>query len=101
VSHVPCYQLCNSSQPTNSSLLDIDSATAKPEDDIPGFVCCVVNKDGKTIFLPRIRARRGVSTSEPMTMDSVFWIASCTKMIGGIACMQLAEQGKLSLDDAD
>lgn len=36
-----------------------------------------------------------------MTMESVFWIASCTKMIGGIACMQLVEQGKLSLDDAD
>ena len=28
-------------------------------------------------------------------MDSVFWIASCTKMIGGIACMQLVEQGKV------
>jgi CubicO group peptidase (beta-lactamase class C family) len=36
-----------------------------------------------------------------MTMDSVFWIASCTKMITGIACMQLVEQGKLSLDDGD
>lgn len=36
-----------------------------------------------------------------MTLDSVFWIASCTKMIGGIVCIQLVEQGKLSLDDAD
>lgn len=36
-----------------------------------------------------------------MTLDSVFWIASCTKMITGVACMQLVEQGKLSLDDAD
>jgi CubicO group peptidase (beta-lactamase class C family) len=35
-----------------------------------------------------------------MTLDSVFWIASCTKMVAGIACMQLVEQGKLSLDDA-
>lgn len=35
-----------------------------------------------------------------MTTDSVFWIASCTKMITGIACMQLAEQGKLDLDSA-
>lgn len=36
-----------------------------------------------------------------MTLDTVFWIASCTKMIGGIAAMQLCEQGKLSLEDAD
>ena len=35
-----------------------------------------------------------------MTLDNIFWIASCTKMITGVACMQLVEQGKLSLDDA-
>jgi beta-lactamase class A len=36
-----------------------------------------------------------------MTADTVFWIASCTKMIVGIACMQLVEQGKLALDDVE
>ena len=36
-----------------------------------------------------------------MTLDSIFWIASCTKMICGLACMQLVEQGKLALDDGD
>jgi CubicO group peptidase (beta-lactamase class C family) len=36
-----------------------------------------------------------------MDLESEFWIASCTKMIGGIAAMQLVEQGKLGLDDAD
>jgi hypothetical protein len=36
-----------------------------------------------------------------MTADTVFWIASCTKMIAGIACMQLVEQGKLALDDVE
>jgi len=36
-----------------------------------------------------------------MTLDNVFWIASCTKMIAGLACMQLVEQGKLHLDDGD
>lgn len=34
-------------------------------------------------------------------METVFWIASCTKMIVGIACMQLVERGVLKLDDAD
>ena len=36
-----------------------------------------------------------------MTLETVFWIASCTKLITAIACMQLVEQGKLGLDDAD
>ena len=35
-----------------------------------------------------------------MTVDNVFWIASCTKTIVGIACMQLVEQGLLALDDS-
>jgi len=35
-----------------------------------------------------------------MTLDSIFWIASCTKMLVGIACMQLVEKGALSLDDS-
>lgn len=34
-----------------------------------------------------------------MSLDTVFWIASCTKMITGIACMQMVEQGKIPLDD--
>ena len=34
-----------------------------------------------------------------MTLENVFWIASCTKMICGIAAMQLVEQGRLALDD--
>ncbi|KAL2047967.1 hypothetical protein ABVK25_011138 [Lepraria finkii] len=45
--------------------------------------------------------KRGVDTNEPTTPENVFWIASCTKMIGGIAAMQLNEQGKLLLDNAD
>jgi len=35
-----------------------------------------------------------------MTLEHIFWIASCTKLLVGIACMQLVEQGTLSLDDA-
>jgi methyl acetate hydrolase len=34
-----------------------------------------------------------------MTPDSVFWMASMTKAITAAACMQLVEQGKLSLDE--
>ena len=33
-----------------------------------------------------------------ITADSVFWIASMTKAVTAMACMQLVEQGKLQLD---
>lgn len=36
-----------------------------------------------------------------MTLDTIFWIASCTKMLTGVACMQLVEQGLLKLDDSE
>ncbi|KAH8602484.1 beta-lactamase/transpeptidase-like protein [Bisporella sp. PMI_857] len=78
----------------------IDAATEDSRNQLPGVVLSVVNKDGKEIFA-HASGWRGVDTKEPITLDSVFWIASCTKMIGGIAAMQLVEQGKLKLDDAD
>ncbi len=36
-----------------------------------------------------------------MNFDSIFWFASCTKLVAGIAAMQLIERGILALDDAD
>lgn len=33
--------------------------------------------------------------------DKIHWLASCTKLVTGIACMQLVEQGNLRLDDSD
>ncbi len=78
---------------------NIDGVTADKK-GIPGCVAVVVGKDGKTIF-SHASGNKGSETQDPMTLDTVFWIASCTKMIGGIAVMQLVEQGKLALDDAD
>lgn len=78
----------------------VNAACSNPASDIPGTSIVVVGKDGKELFA-HAAGKRGVASSEPMTLDNVFWIASCTKMIGGIACMQLVEQGKLHLDDGD
>ncbi|KAI5481229.1 hypothetical protein MNV49_005664 [Pseudohyphozyma bogoriensis] len=71
------------------------SATTTPSR--PGTVVGITNKDG-VVFV----GAAGVDSMDnntPMKEDSVFWIASCTKMITGIAAMQLVEQGKLKLDD--
>ncbi|KAI9702273.1 MAG: hypothetical protein M1820_006205 [Bogoriella megaspora] len=77
----------------------LDKVTSDPMIGIPGMVFCAVDKKG-TSLASVASGNRGLNSSEPMTVDTVFWIASCTKMITGIACMQLIEQGKLSLDDA-
>ncbi|MCJ1264128.1 hypothetical protein MMC22_003999 [Lobaria immixta] len=77
----------------------IDKATAE-ENRIPGFVTVVVGKDGKQIF-SHASGTRGIGTKEPMTLDTIFYLASCTKLISIIAVLQLVEKGALALDDAD
>jgi CubicO group peptidase (beta-lactamase class C family) len=78
----------------------IDSACSDSDKGLPGAAAAVVGKDGKLLF-SHAGGQRGHGSSEPLAVDSVFWIASCTKLITGIACMQLVEQGKLSLDDSN
>jgi len=78
----------------------VNEACTDPKFDIPGTSVVIVGKDGKEMFA-HSAGKRGVCSSEDMSLDNVFWIASCTKMIAGIACMQLVEQGKLHLDDGD
>lgn len=77
-----------------------DAACADEVKGIAGATVVVVGKDGKELFA-RAAGKRGIGSSEPMTLESIYWIASCTKMICGLACMQLVEQGKLALDDSD
>jgi CubicO group peptidase (beta-lactamase class C family) len=66
---------------------------------LPGVVGVAVGRDGQELFA-HAAGQRGAGSDEAMNLDHVFWIASCTKVVTGIACMQLVEQGLLSLDDA-
>lgn len=78
----------------------MDDTTADPTTNAPGLVFAAVNREGEPIF-EHASGSAGLGINEAMTMEHSFWIASCTKMITGIACMQLVEKGKLSLDDVD
>ena len=89
-----------SSEATDRIKTVLDDACADKDKSLPGVVGVVIGRDGKELFA-HAAGKRGYGSSEPMSLDTIFWIASCTKMITGIACMQLVEQGKLSLDDAD
>ncbi|EEQ83825.1 beta-lactamase [Blastomyces dermatitidis ER-3] len=77
----------------------LENACADQERGIPGVTFVVADREGKQLFA-HAAGKRGKGVDEPMTLDSVYWIASFTKMLTGIACMQLVEQGKLSLYDA-
>lgn len=77
----------------------LDSVTSNPKSGVPGLVFASIDKNGE-MLTQQASGRLGLDSDEPMTLDTVFWIASCTKMIAGIACMQLVEQGKLDLDDS-
>ncbi|KAF2132013.1 beta-lactamase/transpeptidase-like protein [Dothidotthia symphoricarpi CBS 119687] len=66
----------------------------------PGLVFHAVDKSGKTIA-EYAAGTRGLDSKEPMDQDTVFWIASCTKLVTGIAVLQLVEQNKIPLDDSE
>ncbi|KAM0325322.1 hypothetical protein ACHAQA_007307 [Verticillium albo-atrum] len=78
----------------------VDASCADQKKGIPGVTVVVVGKDGKDLFA-HSAGKRGIASNQPMTLDNIYWIASCTKMLTGVACMQLVEQGLLSLDDEE
>jgi len=76
----------------------LDSVTSNPSTGVSGLVFVAADKNGD-VLAEHASGTKGLNTKEPMTLDTIFWIASCTKMLVGIACMQLVEQGKIPLDD--
>ncbi|WPB03802.1 uncharacterized protein RHO25_008446 [Cercospora beticola] len=77
----------------------LDAVTGDPMTGIAGIVFVAIDKNGNQIAaVPS--GKKGVAHKDPMTLDTVFWIASCTKMIATIACMQAVEREQLRLDDA-
>ncbi|WPG97451.1 Hypothetical protein R9X50_00022600 [Acrodontium crateriforme] len=81
----------------------LDGVTCDKSTGVAGLVFVAVDRQGNQIAAAA-SGQKGVGETkgsrEPMTLDTVFWIASCTKILATIACMQAVEQGKLHLDDA-
>lgn len=78
----------------------IDRACENQDTGIPGTTVVVVGKDGEEMFAYS-SGKRGAGSNDPMTLENIFWMASCTKMLVGVSCMQLVEQGVLKLDDGE
>jgi CubicO group peptidase (beta-lactamase class C family) len=67
------------------------------EAGLPGFSIAVV-RDGKTVYAAGFGAR-DPQKNLPATPDTLFGIGSVTKSFVAVAILQLAEQGRLTLDD--
>ncbi|KAL1796843.1 hypothetical protein ACET3X_005383 [Alternaria dauci] len=71
------------------------------KDGSPGLAFHAIDKSGETL-VEHASGTLGVDSSEPIdTKSTIFWVASCTKLVTAIALLQLVEQGKVSLDDAE
>ena len=62
---------------------------------VAGAVAAVL-KDGELIYETAVGQR---AAGTPMTEDTIFRLASMTKPVASVAVLQLAEAGKLNLDD--
>jgi methyl acetate hydrolase len=71
--------------------------SAVSEGKVPGVVAVAANHDG--VVYEGAFGQRGIDSENPMTLDTVFWIASMTKAMTSVAAMQLVEKGKLQLDE--
>lgn len=74
------------------------AAACKDSNKIPGSILAAIDRNG-TLLLHESAGLRQIGNSEPIDKDALCWMASCTKLITAIACMQLVEQGKLQLDE--
>lgn len=65
--------------------------------EVPGVVAMAASDKG--VFYEAAFGTRDLARDPAMSMDTMFRIASMTKLVTSIAAMQLVEQGKLTLND--
>jgi CubicO group peptidase (beta-lactamase class C family) len=83
--------------PKGATEIDALFQRAVEQGTVPGVVAVVASKN--QVLYYRAAGMKEVAGQKPMTMDSIFRIASMTKPITSAAIMLLQEQGKLRLDD--
>ena len=65
---------------------------------LAGAIAVIADKTGKVRY-ENLLGYADVEAKKPMSKDTLFWIASMTKMFAGASIMMLADEGKVSLDD--
>ena len=67
------------------------------KNEVAGAVTVVVSKD-RVLHL-ETTGSADLATKRPMTPDTLFWIASMTKPVTGVAVLMLQDEGKLKVSD--
>ena len=95
------FPACVSAQSENDRFSSLDSIiqSSIQNHEIPGAVL-LVGHDGQVIYRKAFGNRSLEPTRAPMTVDTIFDLASLTKVVATTsAIMQLEEQGKVRLSD--
>ena len=101
---IATFAVVSRSEQSNSgtpdfSALDSILQSAIEHDEIPGAVILVGHR-GKIVYEKAAGMRALVPAREPMTTDTIFDIASLTKVVATApSIMKLVEEGRLRLDD--
>ncbi|KAG8981392.1 hypothetical protein FRB93_008702 [Tulasnella sp. JGI-2019a] len=78
----------------------IKSYPAKPAHGLAGVAVMAVDKEGNAIYSNALGKRSlDPAKDEAITLDTVHWIASQTKLFTAVAVMQCVERGQIGLDD--
>ena len=77
--------------------IDAHIADLRANGSIPGLVLAVTDRDG--LLLDRVYGHAEVASGRPVRPDTLFEIGSIGKTFCAIIIMQLAEEGRLGLDD--
>lgn len=85
-------------QLSESTKRKIDSAlTAACDKNSPGLVLALLNKN--QIIYQKAAGLSDLKTKTPLSTDTVFDLASCSKFFTAVSILMLADRGKLSLSD--
>ncbi len=82
-----------SDNPTINAMFE----TATNAGKVAGVVAMAAKADG-TVLYSGAHGRRRIDADQPMTEDTVFWLASMTKAITCVGMLQLIEQGRAAMD---
>jgi len=83
--------------PLEAAAIDRLARTALRDWRVPGFALAIV-RDDEVIYL-KGHGVRAIDGDEPVTADTLFPIASCTKAFTAAALAALVDDGKLGWDD--
>ncbi|KAF2128336.1 beta-lactamase/transpeptidase-like protein [Dothidotthia symphoricarpi CBS 119687] len=75
-------------------------ADAVANGEIPGCALVATNRDGTFEYAKTFgKTSMKDESAKAFQQDTVMWVASCTKLMTSICCMQLVERGQVGLDD--